>query len=175
MSLLDGYDLNGVQAVQWGRHHKTVAVATFEATTGRNWSYQDLEKMDYREYENLIIEEIPSDPESEVGGYESSEEDGEPDNAQHFLNQSVDIQAPANDNFVYDSNEDFSDEDLIPLSEIQAELNRNNDEESPMEDEDLDSPEEDNVKVSDYNTDTKQGASEYSKDKQESAKKYLIW
>ncbi|KAK4882555.1 hypothetical protein RN001_005874 [Aquatica leii] len=92
---------------------------------GRNWSYQDLEKMDYREYENLIIEEIPCDPESEVGGYESSEEDGEPDNAQHFLNQSVDIQAPANDNFVYDSNEDFSDEDLIPLSEIQAELNRN--------------------------------------------------
>ncbi|KAK4882466.1 hypothetical protein RN001_005785 [Aquatica leii] len=33
ISLLDGYDLNGVQAVQWGRHHEAVAVATFEAAT----------------------------------------------------------------------------------------------------------------------------------------------
>lgn len=96
---------------------------------GKKWSFQELEQMDYQEYLNVFFEEIPSGSESEISDNEDIGEESEHDNAQYLIDQSNNteslIDSNINDNFIQVNNDDFSDEDLIPLSEVQAELNKN--------------------------------------------------
>lgn len=67
----------------------------------------DLEQLYYQEFEKLIVEEIPSDGESEDGLYVSSDVELE------------DIPEPIVELHTYHSDSDFSESDLIPLSELQ--------------------------------------------------------
>ncbi|KAJ8931222.1 hypothetical protein NQ314_015893 [Rhamnusium bicolor] len=85
--------------------------------------------MNYDDYENVVFAEIPSGDESEDNEEGDGEAD-ESDNAQICINQADEaVGAAMNANIitdcqVQDSNDDFSDDDLIPLSEVQAELNK---------------------------------------------------
>ncbi|CAH1974499.1 unnamed protein product [Acanthoscelides obtectus] len=86
---------------------------------GKKWSYKELENMTYEEYRNIFFEDIPSGNESEDDQSGSDEDfvDVDVHNATN-TNNNVGIHPER----VSDSDSSYSDDDLIPLADLQKKL-----------------------------------------------------
>ncbi|CAH1998897.1 unnamed protein product [Acanthoscelides obtectus] len=86
---------------------------------GKKWSYKELENMTYEEYRNIFFEDIPSGNESEDDQNWSDEDfvDVDVHNATN-TNNDVGIHPER----VSDSDSSYSDDDLIPLADLQKKL-----------------------------------------------------